>query len=53
MRRRHVLALELEIRTRGALRVQSRRWLREQTFSLAAVGGNQLAMPFKNQMKGT
>ena len=53
MRRRHALALELEIRTRGTLRIQSRRWLREQKFSLAAVGGNQLAMPFKDQMKGT
>jgi uncharacterized protein (TIGR02270 family) len=52
MRRRHVLALELEIRTRGALRIQSRRWLREQKFSLAAVGANQLAMPFDMENPG-
>jgi hypothetical protein len=53
MRRRHVLALELEIRTRGALRIQSKRWLREQKFSLAVVGERQLALPFREQMKGS
>lgn len=46
MRRRHALALELEIRTRGAAQVGSRRWVRAQRVALDGVGADRLGASF-------
>jgi hypothetical protein len=46
MRRRAPIALEVEIRSRGALRIGPRRWVREQRISLDGLSARQLSRPF-------
>lgn len=52
MRRRHALALELEIRSRGALRVPTRRWARQQALPAGGLGAVDLGRPFQALAKG-
>ncbi len=47
MRRRHALALELEIRSRGALRIPTRRWARQQALPAGGLGAVDLGRPFQ------
>lgn len=53
MRRRRVLALEIEIRSRGALRIGPRRWVHNQRASLEGLGPGLLSRPFKALAKET
>jgi uncharacterized protein (TIGR02270 family) len=51
MRRRSVLALELDIRSRGALPLETRRWVRDQRVSLAGFRASRLTQPFSELAK--
>jgi len=51
-RRRHALALELEIRSKGALRLGTRRWARQQRPLPDGLRSIDLGRPFKALAKG-
>jgi uncharacterized protein (TIGR02270 family) len=51
-RRRHALALELEIRSKGALRLGTRRWARQQRLVPDGLRSLDLGKPFKALAKG-